>query len=267
MYGIIQGRLTQSPPGCLQWFPQAQWDLEFSAAASLGFSFLELIAERKTNSENPIWHEDGRQKIKSLCDENKLFVYTLCDDYVVDHDIRSTTVLENTLKTLDIASQLGAQKFILPLFEHSEITENNLSEFATALHAIAASAKSKNIMLCLETLLDGKIFLKLVEIINHPNLFCVFDTGNRVNLAQDLSQEVLILNKLIQHVHVKDKNKKGENVLLGTGQVNFHDFFLHLNKINYQGCYTFETTRGRDPLKTAKFNKAFVDFFRDEVLR
>ena len=42
-FGIIQGRLTQSPPGCLQWFPQQEWRSEFAKASELGISFIELI--------------------------------------------------------------------------------------------------------------------------------------------------------------------------------------------------------------------------------
>ena len=32
-FGIVQGRLTQSPPGCLQWFPQDNWKDEFRIAS------------------------------------------------------------------------------------------------------------------------------------------------------------------------------------------------------------------------------------------
>ena len=30
--GIVQGRLIQSPPGELQWFPQDDWEKEFFIA-------------------------------------------------------------------------------------------------------------------------------------------------------------------------------------------------------------------------------------------
>ena len=65
-------------------------------------------------------------------------------------------------------------------------------------------------------------------------------------------------------MHIKDKNEKGENVLLGTGLVNFNDVFRALKKINYQGPFTFETTRGRDPIRTAKFHMQLVEFFHGE---
>ena len=42
------------------------------------------------------------------------------------------------------------------------------------------------------------------------------------------------LNKFISHVHIKDKNHYGDNVLLGSGLVDFSSIFDSLNKINYK---------------------------------
>ena len=39
-FGMVQGRLTQSPPGCLQWFPQETWQDEFHIASDLGINNL-----------------------------------------------------------------------------------------------------------------------------------------------------------------------------------------------------------------------------------
>ena len=54
-FGIIQGRLINSPPGCLQWFPQKEWRDEFQKASELGINFIELISEINHNPDNPIW--------------------------------------------------------------------------------------------------------------------------------------------------------------------------------------------------------------------
>ena len=56
---------------------------------------------------------------------------------------------------------------------------------------------------------------------------------------------------------------RSQNVILGTGLVNFSEVFTSLKKINYQGPYVFETTRGSDPIKTAQYNMQLVDFFID----
>ena len=53
-------------------------------------------------------------------------------------------------------------------------------------------------------------------------------------------------------------------MLLGTGLVDFSKVFQSINNINYGGSYVFETTRGRDPLKTAAYNMQLVDFFLED---
>ena len=38
--------------------------------------------------------------------------------------------------------------------------------------------------------------------------------------------------------------------------------FCAFNEINYKGPFTFETTRGNDPVNTAKYNINLVNFFK-----
>jgi len=47
--------------------------------------------------------------------------------------------------------------------------------------------------------------------------------------------------------------------------VNFESVFFALNDINYNGPYTFETTRGSDPINTAKYNMSLVSFFKSNA--
>ena len=58
-------------------------------------------------------------------------------------------------------------------------------------------------------------------------------------------------------MHIKDKDNNGNNVILGSGGVDFKVFFDELKKINYRYNYTFETTRGNNALKNAAFNLSF----------
>ena len=83
MFGMVQGRLTQSPPGYLQWFPQDSWQDEFNTAASIGVNYIELISEVQHNSENPIWTDAGISKIKQLVKDNDLTLHALCNDYII----------------------------------------------------------------------------------------------------------------------------------------------------------------------------------------
>ena len=264
--GIVQGRLIQSPEGCLQWFPQEHWESEFFLASALGYNYIELIAERKHNENNPIWTKEGIEKIKNLSKRNNLSLEVLCNDYIIDHCLRDDrSVFEQNLRLISRIKLLGIQKSILPMFEKSEVTENNFEEYKEILKDLAVTAQENNILVCLETVLKGESLVRLLKYIDHPNLKCVFDTGNRIAFGHDIYSDILLLRDQICHVHIKDKNDRNENVLLGTGKVNFYEVFKSLSRIGYSGPYTFETFRGKNPLRTAQYNKLFVDFFIKET--
>ena len=71
-------------------------------------------------------------------------------------------------------------------------------------------------------------------------------------------KEILNLKKYIWHIHLKDKNWRGQNVILGSGSVNFNFIFNAIKKIKYKGKYTFETNRGNKPIKTMCENKNYI---------
>ena len=260
-FGIIQGRLTDSPAGCLQWFPQNEWREEFRKASEIGINFIELIAEINHNPNNPIWTDQGLNELKQLSQNNNLYLHSLCNDYIIQNHINEDRVIEQNINLLKQCSKIGIKKYIMPFFEKSELHPGNYNEFKSAITTIADEADRFNICVSLETILTGKELLNLLELINHNNIKIVYDTGNRVAFGHDLSGDIELLSDNINHVHIKDKNIKNDNVILGTGLVNFYDVFHSLMKIEYSGSYVFETTRGKYPTKTALYNMQLVNFF------
>ena len=136
---------------------------------------------------------------------------------------------------------------MLPLFEHS-IQYSQRNSYEIELYA----ARNK-IQIALETCEDDYPF----------NI--VYDTGNRVMEGINLANDIKRLAKRIVHVHIKDKDWHGNNVLLGTGEVNFKEVCQAFVDIGYDGTMTFETVRGKDPIRTAKYNLDFIKFFLAEA--
>lgn len=266
-FGMVQGRLIQSPPGKLQWFPQEFWEAEFLLARTLGVDYIELIAERDHNPKNPLWSDEGRARLQELAKTNGMSLHAFCNDYIVDHKlVGDAEVLEQNMSLIACGAKLGCEKLILPLFEASELTVANSAEYAVPLRKMADEAQKHKITICLETNLTGQELITLLELINHPNINVVYDTGNRVAFGHDLPGDIRLLGKKrIGHVHIKDKNAKNENVILGTGLVNFKEVFEALHDIGYEGPYTFETNRGKNPTRTAIHNINLVNFFHAEA--
>ena len=137
-----------------------------------------------------------------------------------------------------------------------------MQDYIEPLKRVAKAADDGNIVVCLETILTGQELIELLGLIDMPNVKAVYDTGNRVAFGHDLAGDIRLLGDAIAHVHIIDKNSNNENVLLGTGLVNFENVFYALNDINYKGPYTFETTRGNNAINTAKYNMNLVNFFK-----
>jgi len=265
-FGVVQGRLIASPFGQLQWFPKDFWESEFFLSAALGIDYIELIAEREHNPNNPLWTDDGIARICELTERNALSLHAFCNDYIVSHTLLgSDDVLGQNIRLIERGALLGMHKYVLPLFEHSELNESNVDDYKTPLKVIADKAAEYGMTVCLETNLNGSELLKVLERINHSAISVVFDTGNRVAFGHDLPGDIRLLGDRIAHVHIKDKNINNENVLLGTGLVDFLHVFEALSDIHYHGPFTFETTRGKNTLRTAAYNIDVIRFFHAEV--
>jgi len=265
-FGVSQGRLTESNE--LQRFPAEAWQLEFINASKLGISFIELLTEREFNKNNPVWSNQGRKEIKDLAKANDCEIYSICVDYIINHSLLNDTnkdTLTHVEEVFSVASELGCSIVVLPLLEKSNIEKNNMNKFKEIFMYLSDKAEDFGITICIESLLNSQDFVKFLDMLGKKNVKAVFDTGNRASFNEELYSEILILDQHIEHVHIKDKNSKGENVILGTGLVNFRDVFAALKKINYIGPLNFETTRGVNPIKTAEFHINLCNFFSNEV--
>ena len=256
-FGIVQGRLSAAPKNRLQYFPKKNWFKEFEKAKMVGFDFIELFAERKFNNSNPIWSDKGRNQIKKLVKLNDLKLITICDDHVIEENIHKKSYLKYFKNLLDAAHKLGIKSIILPLYEKSNLTNENYKKFVNILKNILKNCYSKKINILIESNISAKIFLDLKKKIKYKNLYFLFDTGNRVK-NENYFEDILTLNKNIKQVHIKDKNQEMKNVKLRKGLVNFKKIFSYLKKIKFRGNIVFESTREKDPVRTAIKNKKII---------
>ena len=263
-YGFSQGRLTVPYNGELQCFPQNEWQNEFINAGLLGCSFIELLIERERNHSNPIWSLVGRKEILDLCFANKMLTYSICLDYIIDNpllDDPGKSTFSCIMECLEVAAELNCSVIILPLLEKSNLSKINFTQMSKILRDVATVAQKYDILLCVECLVSATELNEFISLVNMKNVKAVFDTGNRVLETPDLYNEILILSENLGHVHIKDKDRTGNNVILGSGLVDFCRVFSALEIIGYEGPLNFETNRGSIPLDTAKHNINFCEFF------
>jgi sugar phosphate isomerase/epimerase len=265
-FGIIQGRLTLTPPGVLQQFPTGAWEAEFTKAHALGMTYIELLIEFDHNPDNPFWQERGRRAILEKCAGNACAPYSVCVDYSMSHPMNDgAEIVQYCVDLVANAGELGVSLVILPLLEGGELTTENQQGFVDPLRAIAEAGADSGVSLALETAFDGKTLAGFLAEVDRPNVKATYDTGNRAAFGHDIPGDIRTLGDDIVHVHIKDKNAENQNVRLGTGLVNFMSVAEALVDIGYAGNFTFETTRGEDAERTAEYNMDLVTYFMTEA--
>lgn len=266
-FGTTQGRLVKPWNGELQCFPQELWRQELDHARSAGLRYVEWLVERQLNPRNPIWTEEGLAAIRAGFLESGLRPYSIIDDFLIDHDLRTDpNALERCLLLISQAGHVGFQLLVVPLFEASDATTSAPEAFLRPILKISERAARSGMRVCLETVVPGREMLDWLDVLADPNISVCFDTGNRAAAGHDICADIRLLGSHISHVHIKDKNAAGANVFLGTGLVDFSAVFRALAEVGYEGAFTFETLRGKDPLRTARFNVSTIEFYLHETV-
>ena len=84
------------------------------------------------------------------------------------------------------------------------------------------------------------------------------DSGNLWHYSDSPIDDIHIISDRIIHVHIKDRDKNGENVILGKGLVDFNALSIALESINYSNLLTLETKYFEDPSSEDKKNLRYI---------
>jgi len=247
--GIYQGRLANSR--ILQKFPK-DWAKEFKLAKLLGYHHVELFLEKKINLKNPFWSNKKNliNKISQL-KNNKAII---CDNYLIYNSILKNKNTEYIKKVIIHASKFPKSKLIIPLYQGLLKKEDILIK---KIKNVLKFAKIKKVEISFECDFNSKKVIYLSKKIKN-NFKVTFDTGNIFLIEKNLNTSFKMLKPLINHIHIKDRNKYKMNVVLGTGLINFKSFFRLLKKLKYNGDITLETNRGDDAILTGYRNIVLV---------
>jgi L-ribulose-5-phosphate 3-epimerase len=266
--GIIQGRLLPKDIKQFQLFPSETWEQEFEISKSCGFSTIELIFGLDDYRNNPLMDKKGRNKIARLSESLSLPVSSICAHFFKVYGFfRDCPQIENgnisILKELiESCEQARCQKILIPFLEETVIkNEQDKEDIFKFTDSVYKLLEGYEVTLCFETSLPWTEMLALMKKINHPNIRIYYDIGNSAYFKYNPAEEIRRLSGWIRGVHIKDRNESGNNVILGTGLVDFAACFQALKEINYKGSYILETVMGSDPIETAKMHLEFVKAF------
>ena len=256
-FGIMQGRLSESKKGKLQFLPK-NWKIEYDRLKEINLDYIELFTT-KFKDRSPIWNENNSTLKKKIYQTN-LKKIILCDNYAFKKSLISINYKNYFNKITNKLSSFPNSVLLIPI-ENFLFEKKNYKKLIKAVNYFLINSKKKGIEISFEVQVTSKTILKFKKDLKNKLFKITFDTGNIFLIDKDNKRLNSYLRKtknFINHIHLKDRDEFGNNVVLGTGLINFKNILKSLKKINYNKTFTFETSRGNHYLTTAKNNLALV---------
>lgn len=275
-YGIMQGRLTPPRGRGIQFFPFDNWENEFYIAKKLGLDEIEFIFDYECYEENPLWTENGMQRIKELKKNTGIKVNAVCFDYFMRRPFfkakeeeyalirdENTRIIKRILSAME---HLDITLLEIPLVDNSSLkSDAEKGAFQEWLLEAAGSA-GESIRFALETDLGPRDFLNYLKGFNYSRIGANYDSGNSSGIGYDLYEEVTTLKDYIFNIHIKDRIYQGTTVQLGTGSADFESLFRGLREIGYQHNFILQAARGVEGEEEENISNQ-VEFVKNYVIK
>lgn len=258
-FGITQGRLTNERKGILQKFPK-NWENEFVFLQQTELDYIELFLENRINKNNPIWSKIGQRRLLDKLKVSKLDHHIVCDNYILNKSLDDHNLNKYYIKIFKNLKEIKCKLFIIPILGKN-FSKKNFCKLVKFIHFVKQMSKKNKINISLEIDEDFKVFKKILAIRKINNIGITFDTGNFYLKNKNILKNLRKYYPYVNHIHLKDRDSSGKNVIFGDGNIKFQNLFKFLKKKNYDKYFTFETNRGRSAIETAVKNLKIVKKF------
>jgi L-ribulose-5-phosphate 3-epimerase len=252
--GIMQGRILPRHIDQLQIFPSNTWHEEFSIAENIGFQHIELLWDSKKDIKN------AKRLIHSATEFTQLHVPSMCVDSICScESLRG--ILNEILDVINTFKENTPSVLVIPLLDRATVnTVCKLKEFINEanVHKIWNLLQKYDIKLALELDMPVAGVVEAIKCIDSNLIGICLDSGNLWHYSDSPINDIRALSDKIIHVHIKDRDKEGENVLLGKGLVDFNLFFKVLEDIGYSNAMTLETKYFKNPPNEARKNLQYI---------
>lgn len=219
---------------------------------------------------------------KKLCEQSGISIVsgmfgTIGEDYTTMESIRRTggvvpdaTWDENWRNIQQIASLAADMGITLVTFHAGFLPEDERDpEFKKLFDRIARLAElfaEEGIDLGFETGQEtAETLSEFLKTLNRPNVGVNFDPANMILYEKgDPIKALRVLGPWLKQCHIKDATRTlkpgtwGDEVVVGTGQVDWPAFFKTLNELNFSGFCAIEREAGNQRLQDIRAAKDFV---------
>lgn len=236
--GILQGRLSPSPTGRFQFFPE-DWTGEFSLAKEMGFSGIEWLIDKSATGINPILTHEDRVRIGRTTTRYGLPVVSV-------HGLSAARISSETLLSLVDAARHSTHRLLMVslLEDKAPRDAGQDHQIAHELRYIVPVLEKLRVHLAFETEMSRDRLARFVDGFQSPWVGVLYDIGNCTSYGFDCPQDIRALAHRIKGVHVKDR-KRGStrSVMLGTGDADIRGCVRALTDIGWQGTLIMQAWR------------------------
>jgi len=262
--GFMQGRLSPIYFDKIQSFPLTNWENEFISAKEIGFTLMEWTLDYDLLHQNPLLSEDGRSNIKKCSEINKVSIKSITGDCFMQAPFWKASgsffdkLEKDFISILDACKALNISIIIIPLVDNGSIqNESQKNIFVKFLLDKYQYISDKNLKIAFESDFEPVKLGEFIKLFPSDIFGINYDTGNSAALGYKISKEFSVYSDRIINVHIKDRVYNGPSVKLGSGNVDFKNFFKELCKAKYHGNLILQTARS----STSNHQNTLVEAF------
>lgn len=183
----------------------------------------------------------------------------LLNEYPLASDPRGPAWLE---QSIDAAQDLGAKVILVAFFfrgdlmdEQGRLKEKEMDVVVQRLKDAAPRAKKAGVVLGIETYLNARDNLRILDAVNHEAVQMYYDVYNTGTTKQyDSPAEIRMLRDRIVQIHFKNGPKYLEDE-----PAKFEALAAAIQDIGYRGWIVLETSApSKDPVADVRKNAAYV---------
>lgn len=260
------------------------WSLQPTSAGDLASKVMATGIHRVQLALDPLRESAaGWSQTKKVLEENQISVISAMfgcvgEDYSTLESIRLTGGIapdstweqnrQNIRTSAVLAAMLGQKlvTFHAGFIPHDE-SDPAFGKMLSRLNEVADVFAAKNIDVGFETGQESaSVLAALLQKLNRPNVGVNFDPANMILYNKgDPVEAVRILGPWLRQVHIKDAAKTktpgiwGEEVPVGTGEVDWPAFFATLRQLNFSGNLVIEREAGIQRVADIRAAKVIVE--------
>lgn len=207
-------------------------------ASEIGLDGVQ-VSLGKVNNDMHLRKREIQQQYKTLSKKYEVKISSLAIGELNQVPYKSDPRTDQWVSdSIDVAHDMNCEVILLAFFGKGDLKndEEGTKRVIEKLQKVVPKAEDAGIILGIESWLDAKEHVRILEEVNSPNVQVYYDVANSNKMGYDIYEEIKWLGKdRICELHMKENG-----FLLGEGLVDFPKVRKSIDILNYKGWVQIE---------------------------